>query len=273
MTDLQGRVAVVTGGARGIGRGIAGELARAGADVAIGDLLGDPAVAADAEETLAAVRAAGRRALAVACDVTDPGGPERLMKEALAELGGLDIVVCNAGVLGEGAVLDMEPEEWRRVLEVNATGTFLTCRAALPHLIERGGGAIVNIASIVGLRGVANRAHYSASKFAVVGLTQALAAEVADAGVRVNAVCPAGVRSHMTLSEVGRATGIDDPAQLDAIWTNVAAQRLPFGRSVEPEDIGRAVAYLAGAEMVSGAILPVAGGEDLRRPSEASQKG
>jgi meso-butanediol dehydrogenase/(S,S)-butanediol dehydrogenase/diacetyl reductase len=262
---LEGRVAVVTGAARGIGRGIAVELAKAGADVAIGDLVDRPEIAKDAEQTAAAVEALGRRALVVACDVTDPAGPEALVAAALGELGGLDCVVANAGVLGAVPVAEMDPAEWERVLSVNATGTFHTCRAALPHLIERGRGAIVNVSSTAGLRGAATRAHYSASKFAVIGFSQSLALEVAKSGIRVNCVAPASVRSAMTVSELMAVTGLEDPEQADALWTEVAAKRLPFGRSVEPEDIGRAVVFLCAAEMISGVVLPVTGGEDLRR--------
>ena len=265
--SLEGRVAVVTGGARGIGRGIALELARAGAHVAIGDLLEDAETAKQAEETAAAVEGQGREARLVSCDVSDPSGPEALMAAAASQWGGLDYVVSNAGVLGSAPVAEMDPAEWERVLRVNATGTFHTCRAALPHLIARGGGAIVNIASVTGLRGAAGRAHYAASKFAVVGLSESLALEVAEAKIRVNCIAPASVRSAMTLSELMSVTGIDDPARADQVWTKVAAERLPFGRSVEPEDIGRAVVFLCGAEMISGVVLPVTGGEDLRRPA------
>lgn len=264
MSGLEGKIAIVTGGARGIGRGIALELARAGADVAIGDLLERPEIAGEAKASVDAVRVLGRRAEAFACDVSRFTDCEALVAATLRELGGLHIVVCNAGVLGKGPVLEMAPEEWARVLTVNATGTFHTCRAALPHLVAQGEGSIVNVASTTGLRGVAGRAHYSASKFAVVGLTQALAAEVTEQGVRVNAVCPAGVRSGMTLGELSEVTGVEDAEKADALWTKVAAKRLPVGRSVEPEDIGRAVAYLCGATAVTGVALPVSGGEGIR---------
>ena len=263
---LEGQVAMVTGGARGIGRGICVELARAGVDIAVGDLLGIDAIADEAKETVRSVEALGRRAITVPCDVTRLEGPTALVDACLQEFGRLDIVVANAGVLGSGPVKEMEPAEWDRVMSVNATGCFLTNRAALPHLCDHGGGSIVNISSMVGMRASANRAHYSASKFAVIGFSQALAAEVADDGVRVNCIAPGGVRSGMTIQEVMDATGVDDPVRADEIWTNVAAARLPFERSAEPADIGRAVVYLCGAEMVSGTVLPVTGGEDLRRP-------
>lgn len=260
---LAGQVALVTGAARGIGRGIALALAEAGADVAIADLLDDPALLKEAEETAAGVRALGRRALLLACDVTRYADCEAAVAEARARLGGLDVVVANAGVLAKGPVLELDPALWARVLAVNATGTFHICRAALPHLVAQRRGSIVNVASTTGLRASRNRAAYSASKFAVVGFSQALAAEVAELGVRVNVVCPAAVRSGMTLGELMEATGERDPAAADALWTKVSQKRLPLGRSVEPADIGAAVVYLCTAGAVTAAVLSVTGGEGL----------
>jgi meso-butanediol dehydrogenase/(S,S)-butanediol dehydrogenase/diacetyl reductase len=259
--ELPGTVAIVTGAARGIGSGIALALARAGSDVAIADRLADPQVAKEADETAAAVRAQGRRALLVDCDVSREVACEAMVGETLAELGGLDVVVCNAGIAGIGKVEDTSTELWERVLAVNTTGTFLSCRAALPHLLAQGRGSIVNIASITGLRGGGGRASYTTSKFAVVGFTQALSAEVAGRGVRVNCVCPSSVRSQMTVGELMDVTGIADVGEADAMWSKVAAKRLPLGRSVEPDDIGRAVVWLCQADMVTGISLPVTGGE------------
>ena len=259
--ELQDGVAIVTGAARGIGRGVALALARDGMDVAIADLLADPEIAKDAEDTAALVRAEGRRALTVACDVSREPDCQGLVADTLRELGGLDVLVCNAGISGAGTLEETSTEKWERVLAVNATGTFLTIRAALPHLLEQQRGSIVNIASVLGLRGGAGWASYSASKFAVVGLTQSLSAEVSDRGVRVNCVCPSSVRSHMTVGKLMDVTGIDDFGKADEVWTQVAAGRLPLGRSVEPDDIGRAVVWLSQADMVTGIAVPVTGGE------------
>lgn len=261
--ELEGKVAIVTGGARGIGRGIASELARAGCNVVIGDLLGVPEIAVDAKQTLARIESHGRRGLAVACDVSKQADCEALVRAAVDQLGGLHVVVANAGVMNIAPVVETAPEDWDRVLRVNATGTFLTCRAALPHLIAQGAGCIVNIASVAGLRADGGRSPYSASKFAVVGFTQALAAEVAKDGVRVNCVCPSSVRSQMTVGELADVVGLDDLGEADAMWSQVAEKRLPLGRSVEPEDIGQAVVYLCQADMVVGVALPVTGGEGL----------
>jgi meso-butanediol dehydrogenase/(S,S)-butanediol dehydrogenase/diacetyl reductase len=260
--ELEGKVAVVTGGARGIGRGIAVALARAGVDVVIGDLLEVDALARDARETAARIEALGRRARVVRCDVTVRADCEALAATALGELGRLDIACCNAGVLSAHSVLDLSLEEWERVLRVNLTGTFLTCKAVLPHLIARGGGAIVNTASSMGLKGAPLLAHYAASKFGVVGFTESLAAEVAGRGVRVNCVCPSSVRTQLSLDEFMRRTGVA-PEKADRAWTRASAERLPLRKSVEPEEIGEAVVYLCRADSVTGIALLVSGGEQL----------
>lgn len=263
--DLHGKVALVTGAARGIGRGVAIALARAGCDVAVADLLSDSSLAREAEATARGVAEHGRRALLVDCDVASEAACEALVARTLGELGGLHVVVANAGIAGPGNVESTSLAQWERVMRVNATGVFLTCRAALPHLASQAEGSIVNVASVLGLRASADRVAYSASKFAVIGLTQALAAELAPRGVRVNCVCPSSVRSGMTIDELKAHTGVADDAQADALWSKVAGKRLPFGRSVEPDDIGRAVVWLCESDMVSGVALPVTGGDGLVR--------
>ncbi|MCP4904162.1 MAG: SDR family NAD(P)-dependent oxidoreductase [bacterium] len=263
MMKLEGRKAIVTGAAQGIGRGIAEELARAGCDVLVGDLLDRPKTALAASETLSGIEALGRRALAVQCDVRLEEDCEALVRTAREQLGGLDILVCNAGVMQIGGVSEITSEQWRRVLDVNLTGTFQCCRAALPHMLEAASGVIVNIASTTGLRTSGERVAYSSSKFGVVGLTQALASEVAPKGVRVNCVCPAFVRSGMSVGELMQQTGIEDPARADAAWTKLGEKTGPLGRSVEPSDIGRAVVWLCESEMVVGIALPVTGGNGL----------
>jgi NAD(P)-dependent dehydrogenase (short-subunit alcohol dehydrogenase family) len=186
-----------------------------------------------------------------------------LAKSACDSLGGLDILVCNAGIMQIGGVLDITSEQWRRVLDVNLTGTFHSCRAALPRMLEQGSGSIVNIASTTGLRTGGERVAYSSSKFGVVGLTQALASELAPRGIRVNCVCPSFVRSGMSIGELMLQTGIDDPQKADALWTKVGQKQGVLGRSVEPSDIGRAVVWLCESDMVVGIALPVTGGDGL----------
>ena len=260
---LEGRKAIITGAAQGIGRGIAEELARAGCDVVIGDLLDRPETAKAASEAVAAIETLGRRALAVQCDVRSEDDCDALVRCATEQLGGLDILVCNAGIMQIGGVSDITSEQWKRVLDVNLTGTFQTCRAALPHMLAEGNGAIVNIASTTGLRTSGERVAYSSSKFGVVGLTQSLASEVAPKGVRVNCVCPSFVRSGMSIGELMIHSGFEDPAQADAAWTRLGEKTGPLGRSVEPSDIGKAVVWLCESDMVVGIALPVTGGSGL----------
>lgn len=261
--DLEGRRAVVTGAAQGIGRGIALELARAGCDVLLGDLLDRDETARAAAETVAGVQALGRRAFALRCDVSIEADCQALVQTACEQLGGIDILVCNAGIMQIGGVNDISSEQWRRVLDVNLTGTFQCCKAALGPMLAQGSGVIVNIASTTGLRTSGERVAYSSSKFGVVGLSQALASEVATRGVRVNCVCPAFVRSGMSIGELMQQSGLDDPARADAAWTRLGEKTGPLGRSVEPADIGRAVVWLCESDMVVGIALPVTGGNGL----------
>jgi len=245
MGKLDGKIALVTGGGRGIGRGIALEFAREGADVAI-NYRRDRA-AADA--TVADVQALGRRAVAVQADVSDCAAVERMTAEAIATLGGLDIAVANSGVASRvSAIADMDPAEWRRVLATDLDGAFYTARAAVPHLTARR-GAMLFISSVGADMAAAGGAPYHAAKAAVNVLTRVLAKEVAGAGVRVNCIAPGLVRSDMgerLIKFVG-----------DAI-----VQTIPLGRAGETADIGRAAVFLASddASWITGKILRVDGG-------------
>src|SRR5215470_4980954 len=201
MTSLNGQVALVTGGGRGIGRGIALALANAGADVAIAEV--DQVTSAAqhyraaelsgvraAEVTAGDVRALGRRAVAIRADVTRAADVGAMVDTVVAQLGGLDVLVCNAGVVHVAPVEKLTEEAFDLTLAVNVKGVFLCCKAAIPALKQRPGASIINIASVAGKNGAPGMAHYCASKFAVVGFTNALAKEVAPTGVRVNAICP-----------------------------------------------------------------------------------
>ena len=213
VVKLAGKVALVTGAARGIGRGIALALAGEGVHVAAADLAAahDPAVGyrlarpADLEETVRALEGRGIRALGVVGDVTRAADAGRLVRETVARLGGLDIVVNNAGVLVGGPFDQLTEAQFDRMMSVNVKGVVLVTQAALPELRARGGGAIVNIASISGKTGRAFTAGYAASKFAVVGLTQGLAQELGPANIRVNAVCPGFLRTTMWTDGVAPA--------------------------------------------------------------------
>ena len=271
MYDLSGQVALVTGagGERGIGRAIALRLAQEGADVVVNDFADRPY--ADAEwgglpAVVAEVEALGRRAASVVADVGDARQVERMMADALAAMGRVDILVNNAGTLVGGdrvPVAELEVDLWDAVQRVNIRGTFLCSRAAARHMLERGGGGrIINVSSVAGKRGSARYSAYNASKFAVIGFTQALAAELGPAGVTVNAVCP-GLVATERLPPLAKAAFPDlEPAAAVRDFTAQAMADIPLGRLADPADIAKAAAFLASREAgyLTGIALTVAGG-------------
>jgi meso-butanediol dehydrogenase / (S,S)-butanediol dehydrogenase / diacetyl reductase len=271
VSTLGGKVALVTGGARGIGRGIALALAHAGADVAIADVetvkgpqqYGKDAVAgfSAARATAEELRELGRKAIAVEADVTRKSDTERMVAETVRSLGGLDVLVCNAGVVSVAPVEEMPEATWDLTMNVNVKGVFLSCRAAIPALKARGGGSIVNIASIAGKNGFPGMAHYCASKFAVVGFTSSLAKELAPHGVRVNAICPGILRTQMWeyLAEKLAAPG----ESKEQAWERYVKGMIPLARAQTPADIGALALYLATAENVTGQAINVDGGIEL----------
>ena len=263
---LQGRVALVTGAARGIGAGIAHGLAERGADVALCDLPARSdahasyalAGSAELDEAIARADAAGPgRALGLPCDVTRANQVDALVEKTLATFGRLDLVVNNAGIVHMAPVEEIPEEQWERLFAVNVKGVFLVSRAALGALAETG-GSIVNVASVAGKRGYAFGTAYCSSKFAVVGFTQALAMEVAGRGVRVNAVCPGVVPSAMWSDHITREERGGDAAYQALVHRNV-----PLGREQTAADVAEAVAYLATAPNVTGVALNVAGGMEV----------
>jgi meso-butanediol dehydrogenase/(S,S)-butanediol dehydrogenase/diacetyl reductase len=240
---LDGMTALVTGAGRGIGRGVAEELVAAGAHVVAADI--DLAAAQETSERL------GDSSEAADVDVRDPASVERLLRSVTGTGRRIDILANVAGVLTISPVIDLPVQDWDRVMGVNARGVFLMCRAALPGMIDSGGGAIINISSAAGKDGVAMAAHYSASKFAVIGFTQSLAKEVAEFGIRVNAVCPGVVRTPM----------IDDVAtawktSVDAMVT----QWQLIKRTQDAREIGAAVVFLALMPSMTGQSINVDGG-------------
>jgi meso-butanediol dehydrogenase/(S,S)-butanediol dehydrogenase/diacetyl reductase len=230
--------AVVTGGGRGLGRGIALALAAAGFDIVVGFAGGEE----PATTTAADVRALGRRAETVRGDVAD-AGTAKLLADAAAELGGLEAWVNNAGVSVLAPVLDTSPAELSRMLDVNVTGTLHGIQAAARAFLEAGrGGRIVNIASDLGVQACANLGGYAATKFAVVGLTQAAAVELAAAGITVNAVCPGTAETDMVLTE--RASEVRLSGSTETEVRDAYLQAIPAGRFCTPEDVGALVSWL-----------------------------
>jgi 3-oxoacyl-[acyl-carrier protein] reductase len=245
MGRLEGRTALVTGGGRGIGRGIALEFAREGADVAI-NYRRDRAAA---EATAAEIRTLGRRSVVLQADVGDREAVGRMVAEALAHLGRLDVTVANSGVAARFApVASVDPAEWRRVLATDLDGAFWTAQATVPHLIATR-GVMLFISSVGADMAGAGGAPYPVAKAGVNALTKVLARELAPAGVRVNAIAPGVVRSEMG-------------ERLLRFHGEAVLQTIPLGRAGEPEDIGRAAVFLASADAgwVTGKILRVDGG-------------
>ena len=244
--DLQlgGKTAIVTGAASGIGRATAEFLAREGATVGCIDVQAGPL-----EDVAAGIRAAGGRAHPVALDLLETARVKPAVDSLVDDLGGLDVLVNAAGIGRFVKTLECSLEEWNRTLGINLTGTFLMCQAAIPHLIARGKGSIVNISSIAGLKGQPYSASYNASKGGVSMLTRGLSNEFAKQGIRVNAVCPGGIRTAMLAGFIPK--GLDDSL--------IATLRTPAGNFGEPDDVARVIAFLASdlTGYVSGVTLPV----------------
>ena len=240
------RVAVVTGGAQGIGRKVADVLAERGCSLALVDLR-MPA------ETLETIRARGGEALGFAGDLTDEATVGRFAQQVLDRWGRIDVLVNNAGVSLISPAEQTSAADYRRVLEVNLVAPFLLAKAFVQSMLEVRSGSIINIASVAGLVAVADRAAYNASKHGLIGLTRTLAAEWGGRGVRVNAVCPGWVKTEMDVAD--QAGG----SYIDADITG----RVPMGRFASPDDIARAVAFLADEResgFINGHALSVDGG-------------
>jgi len=242
--DLAGRVALVTGAARGLGRAIAQTLAGAGAKVACVDVNVETLGA-----TVAAIEGAGGAAMALACDVTDSQRVNQVVDEVVKTWGGLQILVNNAGITRDNIVLRMKDDQWDAVIQVNLRGTFLFTRAAAKPMLKAHGGRIISIASVAGLVGNPGQANYSASKAGVIGLTRTVARELAGRNITVNAVAPGFIATEMTA-----ALG-------DQVLEEVK-RRTPLARLGEPQDIADAVLFLASdaASFITGHVLTVDGG-------------
>jgi meso-butanediol dehydrogenase / (S,S)-butanediol dehydrogenase / diacetyl reductase len=249
-SELSGRRAFVTGGAHGIGRAIAAALTRSGVKVVIADINGEAA-----QRTAKDIGAGS-----VEVDVRERASVERAFAEALEHLGGCDICIANAGVSTMQRALQLTDEEWDFNFAVNARGIFLTNQIAARHFVAQGAGCIVNTASLAAKVGAPLLAHYSASKFAVLGWTQALARELAPNGIRVNAVCPGFVKTGMQSREIEWESRLRNVAAQQVVDDYVA--QTPLGRLEEPEDVADVVVFLCSdrARFMTGQGVNVTGG-------------
>jgi NAD(P)-dependent dehydrogenase (short-subunit alcohol dehydrogenase family) len=253
---LRGKVAIVTGGARNIGAAIVRGFNREGAHVIIADLLGDLS-----REVAAPLNRPEARVLVVEADVRSGADMERMAATALERFGRIDVLVNNAAVVSDFPFLEVGEDEWDRINDTNVKGIYLASRAVLPHMIAAGGGRIVNISSRSGKEGQATMPHYAASKFAVVGLTQSMAKEMAPHGVYVNAVCPGILRTAMW-ETILDARSARQGRPREEIWEETMGI-IPLRRPQTPDDIAHAVLFLSSdlvAGNITGEALSVNGG-------------
>lgn len=242
--DLKGKVALITGGAQGIGKVTALLLASKGADVAASDINREGAF-----ETVKEIEGLGRRGLALEGDVSNPADAEGIVAKTVEQLGGIDILVNNAGITRDKLLLRMTEEDWDAVLNVNLKGTFNCTKAAIKHMIKRKSGKIVNIASVVGEMGNAGQANYAASKAGIIGLTKAIAREYAQRGINVNAIAPGYVETPMT------------EALAEKVKEELRRQ-IPMAKLGAPLDVANAVYFLVSdaSSYITGQVLNVNGG-------------
>lgn len=272
---LDGKIALVTGAARGIGRAQAVRFAQEGADIVAVDVCGPidtvvtpPSGRADLDETVSAIRAAGRRVEPHVVDVRDLEALRTAVTRSAHSLGGLDIVCATAGISSSGPALDLDETTWQTMLDVNLTGVWHTCTATAPHLIDRGGGSMILTSSIAGLRGLVGVAHYTAAKHGVVGLMRALAKELAPHRVRVNTVHPTNVNTTMIQNDSVRRVFRPDREnptieEFAEAATSMNMLQVPW---IEPEDVANASLFLASdeARYITSVALPVDAGSTQR---------
>lgn len=245
--SLEGKVALVTGASYGIGFAIAEGMAKAGATIVFNDIRQELV-----DKGLAAYKEAGVEAHGYVCDVTDEDAVQAMVKQIAQEVGVIDILVNNAGITRDGLLLMMKPEDFDAVIAANLRGAFLCMKAVARQMVKQRYGRIVNLSSVVGLRGNAGQVNYAASKAGVIGMTKSLAKELAGRNITVNAVAPGFIGTDMT-------------AALTETAKNAALGSIPMGRMGTPENVAKAVAFLAGedAGYITGQVLAVDGGMSM----------
>jgi len=256
MGQLSGKVAVVTGAAQSIGRGVAELFAERGALVALWDTK-------DLTEAKEGIAKQGERCVAIRVDVTSRKQVEEATRSTVRELGGIDVLVNSAGVHSSVLFIDLTEQDWDLVNDVNAKGTFLCCKAVVNEMVKRGGGRIINIASDAGKTGHVTEAHYVASKHAVIGLKKVLALELAKKNIRVNAVCPGYADTPMLRKVFAELAAIHGKREEEVVREIV--DTIPAGRLGTPEDVAKAVAFLASddADYINGQSIGVCGGLEM----------
>lgn len=269
--NLKGKCALVTGAARGIGRAIALALAAEGVNVAVSDIAGKGKHAPDYElakqdelaTTAQMVAQHGVKSAAIRADVTDFTQVTSMIEQTIKEVGGLHILVNNAGIIVAAPVLALDESQWDAVLNVNLKGVFLCCKAVAAHLIDQKLGRIINIASIAGKRGHAGISAYSASKAGVISLTQSLAEELGPFNVTVNSICPGFVDTTMWSGCLSPGLSALLGVELEQAFDENVKRNTPLGRAQTPEDVGEGVVFLCKADNITGIALNIAGGAEM----------
>ncbi|MUM16549.1 mycofactocin-coupled SDR family oxidoreductase [Mycobacterium sp. CBMA271] len=275
MADFEGKIALITGGARGMGRSHALALAEAGADIALcdrcenSDVVGYPlATEDDLAETVALVEATGRKCIATKLNVTDRPALESFVAEVEDALGGIDIAIANAGVSTIALLPDVESAQWDEVIGTNLTGTFNTISAVAPGMIKRNYGRIITVSSMLGHSATWAQASYVSSKWGVIGLTKVAAHDLVGYGITVNAVAPGNIETPMTQNDFVWGTmrpDLEKPTlkDVESVFAGLHLQYAPF---LKPEEVTRAVLFLAheGSSHITGTVLPIDAGATAR---------
>ncbi len=269
--ELKGKCALVTGAARGLGRAIALALAAEGVNVAVADIGGggknapgyELAGQDELQATAEQIAALGVKAAAIQADVTNSAQVADMVEQTIKELGGLHILVNNAGIIIAAPVLALEESQWDAVLNVNLKGVFLCCKAVAAHMIDQRLGRIVNISSIAGKRGHGGVSAYSASKAGVISFTQSLAEELGPFNITVNAICPGYLETAMWSGCLSPAASAVLGVEVEQAFDEFVKRNTPLGRPQTPEDIGEGVVFLCRAENISGIAMNIAGGAEM----------